>query len=146
MARNITASDRRSLIRLASTMPVGSPERKTLLAAMGDTWFRRLNELKQDYMREVVDEAIITIRTEGGARSGEDTKVKGDVRGVGGEVKGTFKGEPLKLKYYWDDNKTIISELTIGRDSRKHKMVVLSSNPASVAADSLYAHIGGLIP
>ena len=32
MSRTLTASDRRSLIRLASTMPVGSPERKAILA------------------------------------------------------------------------------------------------------------------
>ena len=31
MARNLTASDRKSLIKLASTMPKGSPERKALL-------------------------------------------------------------------------------------------------------------------
>ncbi len=52
MARNITASDRKSLIRLASTMPKGSPERKAILAGLsrsarmawssdsGPEWFR----------------------------------------------------------------------------------------------------------
>jgi len=34
MSRHITASDRSCLIRLASTLPVGSPERKTLLASL----------------------------------------------------------------------------------------------------------------
>lgn len=34
MARTLTASDRRSLIRLASAMPVGSPERKAILAGL----------------------------------------------------------------------------------------------------------------
>jgi len=116
------------------------------LAGRGDTWGRRLNELKAEYMREVVDEAVITLRVEGGARSGEDTKVKGSVHGVVGEVQGTFKGEPVKLRYRWVDGvKTIESDLSIGRASKKHKMVVLSSSPASVASDSLYAHIGGLI-
>ena len=146
MARNLTASDRKSLIRLASTMPKGSPERRAILAGLGDTWGRRLIELKAEYMREVVDEAVITLRVEGGAGSGEDTKVKGSVFGVVGEVQGTFKGEPVKLRYRWVDGvKTIESDLSIGRASKKHKMVVLSSSPASVASDSLYAHIGGLI-
>ena len=34
MSRTLTAADRRSLIRLASTMVVGSPERKALLAGL----------------------------------------------------------------------------------------------------------------
>ena len=34
MARNITASDRKALIRLAGTMPKGSPERKAILAGL----------------------------------------------------------------------------------------------------------------
>jgi hypothetical protein len=34
MARSLTASDRTSLIRLASSLPVGSPERKAILAGL----------------------------------------------------------------------------------------------------------------
>jgi len=34
MSRKLTASDRSALIRLASTMPVGSPERKAILASL----------------------------------------------------------------------------------------------------------------
>ncbi len=34
MTRTLTASDRRSLIRMASTLPVGSPERKAILAGL----------------------------------------------------------------------------------------------------------------
>jgi hypothetical protein len=34
MPRTLTASDRRSLIRLASTLPAGSPERKAILAGL----------------------------------------------------------------------------------------------------------------
>lgn len=35
MARKLTASDRKSLIRLANTLPKGSPERKAILAGLG---------------------------------------------------------------------------------------------------------------
>jgi hypothetical protein len=35
MPRTITASDRKALIRLASTLPVGSDERKAILAGLG---------------------------------------------------------------------------------------------------------------
>lgn len=34
MARKLTASDRKSLIRLASALPAGSPERKAILAGL----------------------------------------------------------------------------------------------------------------
>jgi hypothetical protein len=34
MPKTLTATDRKSLIRLASTMPVGSPERKAILAGL----------------------------------------------------------------------------------------------------------------
>jgi hypothetical protein len=37
MAKTLTASDRKSLIRLASTMPVGSDERKAILAGLSKT-------------------------------------------------------------------------------------------------------------
>ena len=34
MSRTLTASDRKSLIKLASTLPKGSPERKAILAGL----------------------------------------------------------------------------------------------------------------
>lgn len=37
MSRTLTASDRSSLIRLASSMPVGSPQRKAILSSLGKT-------------------------------------------------------------------------------------------------------------
>ena len=37
MPRNLTASDRKSLIRLASTLPKGSPQRKAILAGLKKT-------------------------------------------------------------------------------------------------------------
>ena len=37
MPRNLTASDRSALIRLASTMPAGSPERKAILAGLAQS-------------------------------------------------------------------------------------------------------------
>ena len=37
MSRTLTASDRSALIRLASTMPAGSPERRAILAGLQKT-------------------------------------------------------------------------------------------------------------
>ena len=34
MARHLTASDRKRLIKMASTMPKGSPDRKAILAGL----------------------------------------------------------------------------------------------------------------
>lgn len=45
MAKTLTTSDRRSLIRLASTMEKGSPERKVILAGLGKTSSRMGVEL-----------------------------------------------------------------------------------------------------
>ena len=41
MSRNLTASDRSALLKLASTMPVGSPERKAILAGLSKTGTKR---------------------------------------------------------------------------------------------------------
>ena len=53
MARNLTASDRKSLIRLASTMPVGSPERKATLKGLSKTKTARRGQ-HDDLIREYV--------------------------------------------------------------------------------------------
>ena len=37
MSRSLTAQDRSSLIKLASSLPAGSPERKAILAGLGQT-------------------------------------------------------------------------------------------------------------
>ena len=48
MARNITASDRKSLIRLASTMPKGSPERKAILNGLAKAATKRTDRRSVD--------------------------------------------------------------------------------------------------
>ena len=47
MARKITASDRSALIKMASKMPVGSPERKAVLAGLS----KKEARLSADVMR-----------------------------------------------------------------------------------------------
>jgi hypothetical protein len=53
MSRRLTAADRSRLIRLASTLPVGSPERKAILAGLGKE--ARFPPRSEDYNR--VDDA-----------------------------------------------------------------------------------------
>lgn len=51
MARKLTASDRKALIRLASTLPKGSPERRTILArlALESETFDLMDQLSPDF-------------------------------------------------------------------------------------------------
>jgi hypothetical protein len=67
MARSLTAQDRSSLIRLASSLPVGSPQRKAILAglvqaAQNPTWKKIDQELakavKNHSKKDVLDEYL----------------------------------------------------------------------------------------
>ena len=49
MSRRLTAADRSALIRLASTLPVGSPQRKAILAGLGKE--ARFPPRSEDYNR-----------------------------------------------------------------------------------------------
>ena len=58
MPRNLTAADRASLIRLASKMPKGSPERRAILSGLEKTARadrRFLNKLRDFYAVKEVD-------------------------------------------------------------------------------------------
>ncbi len=135
----MSRTPRSTLIRKAHSLPKGDPERREILAAVGQTWGRMLNELKTEFMHDVVDAAVGILRTEG-------IRAKGDVRGVVGEVKGEVNGDPVSIRYQWDDGfSTIKSTMAMGRDSRTHKNKVLSLSPANVASESIFRHFGGLI-
>ena len=49
MSRKLTASDRSALIRLASTMPAGSPERKAILAGLKTARFSSSSEIMREW-------------------------------------------------------------------------------------------------
>jgi hypothetical protein len=135
----MSRTPRSTLIRKAHSLPKGSEERREILAAVSQTWGRRLNELKFDFMQEVVNKAIDILRDEG-------IRAKSDVRGVVGEVKGEVNGEPVSIHYQWDDGfSTIKSTMAMGHNSRTHKNKVLSLSPDNVASESIYKHFGGLI-
>lgn len=141
----LTASEQAALLRHASSLPVESDMRKVILAAVKvaapSTWGQRLNELKQEYMSEVVREAREIIKSEGG-------KAAGGAIGVVGNLKGTSAdGQPIQLTLQWGDGwSTIESIVYLGSDKRKGKHVVLSLSPSQVASESLYAHFQGLLP
>lgn len=146
MPKTLTASEQVTLLRYASSLPEGSDMRKVLIAAAKvaapqDTWGRRLNELKAEYMSEVVSAAIQAIKDEGG-------KAAGGAVGVVGSLKGTTaSGEPIGLSFQWEDGwRTVESTMYLGREKKVGKHIVLSMAPANLAAESLYAHFQGLLP
>ena len=79
MPRTLTASDRRSLIRLASTLPVGSPERKAILnglKAASRNWRNLEQRLSRAYGWEASQPGEYTIflsepDAEGGVDDGD---------------------------------------------------------------------------
>jgi hypothetical protein len=67
MSRNITASDRSALIRLASTLPVGSEERKAILAGLNVSHpaeFLRSLDQSLDVNTRMLDEGKLDRETE----------------------------------------------------------------------------------
>ena len=143
--KTLTASEQSALLRYASALPKGSETRRAIVAAVkvaaGGTWGRRLNELKQEYMGEVVREAIEIIKSEGGKAAGGATGVVGNLKGMSAD------GQPVQLTLQWGDGWSAIeSTMYLGGDKRKGKHVVLSMSPSQVAAEALYAHFQGLLP
>jgi hypothetical protein len=135
----MSRTPRSALIRKAHSLPKGDAERRKILASFGDTWSKRLNELKYDFMQEVCVRAV-------GILGDEGIRAKFDVRGVVGEVKGEVNGEKVTIRYQWDDGfSTIKSTMTWGRDSRTHTNKVLSLSPDNVASESIFTSFGGLL-
>lgn len=67
MSRSLSASDRSSLMRLASTLPVGSPERKAILASLSKTGSpvdaaaaRAVQAIAEKYATFLKGEAVLT--------------------------------------------------------------------------------------
>lgn len=145
MSKTLTASERKTLLRYASSLPAESETRRAIVAAVkvaaAGTWGRRLNELKAEYMSEVVREAVEIIKSEGGKAAGGAIGVVGNLKGMSAD------GQPIQLTLQWDDGwRTISSALTLGGNKRVGKHVALSMSPMNVAAESLYAHFQGLLP
>jgi hypothetical protein len=144
MSKTLTASEQAALLRYASSLPEGHGLRDTILAAVkvasGGTWGQRLETLQENYMAEVVAEAVSIIKSEGG----EVTRVSdylGFVKGTGADK------QPITLRFQWQHENVIESSMTLGQgNTRKGKHVVLSLSPSQVAAESMYKHFQGLLP
>ena len=94
MSRTLTASDRKRLIKMASTMPVGSPERKAILKSLGksaagsylDLFFAekdipyKVFDVKdsQGVTHSIPNEAVIEAIM--GTRGGERAKIEKTIR------------------------------------------------------------------
>ena len=90
MSRNLTASDRSALIRLASTLPVGSTERKAILAGLAKTSSGEVNVPGKHILEnaqvggdaKVFDKAKVSgnAKVFGNAYVGDKAQVYGDAR------------------------------------------------------------------
>ena len=83
MSRNLTASDRSSLIRLASGLPVGSSERKAILAGLAQTKTASSNVVAYNLPGvHILGDAKVT----GNAKVSDKAKVYGNARISGNAV------------------------------------------------------------
>lgn len=140
-AGHMDAEGAASALTQEGVKPPTGYEGASKTAASQGTWGRRLNELKQEYMGEVVREAIEIIKSEGGKAAGGATGVVGNLKGMSAD------GQPVQLTLQWGDGWSAIeSTMYLGGDKRKGKHVVLSMSPSQVAAEALYAHFQGLLP
>ena len=138
MARTLTASDRRSLIRLASAMPVGSPERKAILKGLTKATERTAG-LRWDPDMEPRDEGA-WFRD---VLKGYAGKFGGRVRGkrvidfpdaVGGKARST-------LEFRWDRDytlKTLVETHTDPNGTTVNKVVVRPGMTAGEVVRALY--------
>jgi hypothetical protein len=136
------------MIRKAHSLPKGSEERREILAGMGQTWGRQLNELKAEYMQEVVDAAVKILKDEGAEVKGKVAHggLIGQVTGKTETVFGFLSDQPVSMHYQWKDGFSVIySEFRVADEVSEHKNKVLSLAPANVASESIYKHFGGLI-
>ena len=112
--KNLTASDRRSLIRLASGMPKGSPERRAILAGLNRFAFTQAGLTVPDRaMKEKAEQVLQKYRR----LHGENLPY---VRGVHEDIADEVTA--LLVKEYADDPNTY-QPGEAGLWSRVHKMV-----------------------
>lgn len=95
MSRPLTAADRSSLIRLASTLPIGSSERRAILAAM-DSDRERTPIFRDPYYR-MMDGVISMKNAVDGTRDRMLAQLMANVEDAAGAVH-----RHLKRNYIWD--------------------------------------------
>lgn len=77
MSRSLTAQDRSSLIRLASSLPKGSPERKAILAGLSKVSSPRSNFEHRALVEDI--EGYLERYFEEAAEKGETLGVRGEI-------------------------------------------------------------------
>ena len=131
---------RSSLIRLAASMPKGSEERKALLGVLAtdkeasDTWYRRIQPLQAQFLREVVAQAE-NIFGDAGAT---------DVRTGPNYINGTVDGQKFSVMWNWT-SRGIESVMALGHARREGNFEPISKDPMNIASESIYKHFQGLL-
>lgn len=145
---------RRNLIRLASTLPKGSGERKALLnhlastkAAAGETWGRRISEAKRDFLEEVGKEAIRTLRDQGFPRVQSKPQFNRGTLVVQGQDE---EGRTLAVTWSWSGDHEIkgTASLFFTGEAGTYtagEVKVPSMNPMQVAVEFIFKHLQGVV-
>lgn len=127
------------------------PEKKARLAelrrqrskkASGGPWGRRLSVAKAAFLDEMISEINWIIQDTGGS-------VRVSRSGVTLHAKGEAHGEKFEARWQWAPRGGIGDlqfEVSLGRDSKKGVLQILSSDPGSVVSESLFAHHKGVLP
>lgn len=99
------------------------------------TWGRRIAPVKEQFMKEIVQEGLGVFR---------DCGVTGAQSHVNG-IEGVLQGQPVSVLWNWV-GEDVNSQIKLGSERRKGSHNVLSMSPLNVAAESIYKHFQGLIP
>lgn len=128
MPRILTASERKSLIHLASALPKGSAERRSILAGLKKKSFNVRDDEKRPYEKDgvVYLESTHTYGSEEEAKKAAAAQKKGKVKGVDG----------IKVKR---DGKKVMLTLTIkgDLDSVKKQSEVLRERAFNLVFDAM---------
>jgi hypothetical protein len=149
------------LQRISAYCQTAQPSRKVIaselgklardVVAVGHTWIRRLNELQDQFMTEVMHEASKILEGEGFTH----IKIQGNVVEAlheGGPEPGRSIVRPeheagdFRLILSWSGGTSMTGSVRYGPALKKLSIIVTSVDPMQVASESIYAHFHGVLP
>ena len=128
-----------ALVKLGAAHPElrGSIRPLLKVAALGETYVRRLHNLDQEYLTEVVGEAKDILANEG-ARI-----LKVDDGHQSKTIRGTYEGTKFQVTFGSpSEGQMYVFSILDGGARAAKKLTILSMSPMNVASETLYRHHG----
>jgi len=129
-----TKTSRTDILQMASELPAGSKRRRLLLAglkeAKGETYFRRLEKIQQEFTKEVLDQLVEILESEGAIdpeKAGPNS-VRGNLADDTGFV----------ILLNWDQGIFMKVYIKVGRDKREIPKMLVMEDPFVVASEIIY--------